>query len=230
MVRGCGFEARELGAKAASESERDRRMVHEFRPVFASVLSTLWLGIWGCSSPHQGDGASNAGAPSPPLDELLAVAVAKGAANDGVPYSAPPHVDAPVPKPPNLSGLPQDAQGRSVLIESHGVRIVINTARHDAISAKGACLHRVANCLDPATMHGASSVDACWMSTPACSSNAPWNESASPGCCPKRCSELYERLRKLGYAPLTADELTADSECFNGMRELMRQAPAGGKP
>lgn len=200
-------------------------MIQNFCLAFVSFLAA---GAMGCSSHDRNDASANAGGPSPPLDELVAAATAKGAPNEGVAYSTPAHVDSPLPKPQDLSGLPKDSQGRIVLIESQGVQIVVNPALRDAISAKGACLHRVANCLDPATMPGTSGVDACWMSTPACTGDAPWNETASPGCCPKRCSELYERLRQLGYAPLTADRLTADSECFNGMRERMHQHRSGG--
>jgi hypothetical protein len=165
-----------------------------------------------------------AGYPSPPLPELVDTALAKGPPrkpDQG--YTPPGKIVVPELKAPNLGFLPKDERGRPILGEQQGVRLVVNEAKRDAITAKNACGQRVSACVQRRDLAGGRSIDACWMHTPRCQSDHPWDEP--DGCCPSRCQELYEELRKRSYPDLEASRLTLASECFNGMRELMAGTP-----
>jgi len=118
-----------------------------------------------------------------------------------------------------LSWLPQDAKGRAVLEEVNGTSMTVNTKRRDAVTATGACVALVTRCQQPPSTPNARSLDACWISAPACATNQPWTEAAA--CCPVRCRELYETLRGRGYPHRDAHRLTISSLCFNGLTQLL---------
>lgn len=180
-----------------------------------------WIGLWllglGAAACDESAPPAEKGFDSPPLADLVAKAEAAGRANGSEPYVRPARVDVPAVKAPDLSALPKDAQGRPILSELFGVRLTVNTDKKDAISAMARCLDRVISCVEPRTKPDRRSRDACWAYVPQCQTKEPWHEVEA--CCPARCVELHERLRTLGYSQLDAGALTADSDCFNGLRE-----------
>src|SRR5687767_3610822 len=100
-------------------------------PVLATL--TLAAGCSGGSSKGRDAGPADAGAdvrqwgayPSPPLDQLVTEAVAKGAPPAApVPYPTPPRVTVAQPPPVDVSWLPRDEQGRPILLDDGVLRYV----------------------------------------------------------------------------------------------------------
>lgn len=175
----------------------------------------------GCNK-DEGQPKSKAGHPSPPLDELVEAAVAQGPPRTpDTSYTPPARIAVPEVKPPDLGVLRKDEEGMPIIAEEHGVRLRVNLNKRDAITAMSACSNRVAACVQRKDLPGGRSIDACWMHAPRCQSDHPWDEVG--GCCPTRCSELYEALRKRNYSEREASLRTMRSECFNGLRELLAE-------
>lgn len=186
-----------------------------------ATLSMVAAAMIGCErdNPVRAGG----GHASPPLAELVDIAVAKGPPKEPDPsYTAPARVDVPPRRAPDLDVLPRDEEGHPVVAEAFGVRIRVNDERRDAVTAMGACVDRVASCVEPRERAGGRSIDACWIHVPRCATDRPWDEAG--GCCPVRCIELYEALRERAYSDREASLHTMQSDCFNGMRELMEGA------
>lgn len=184
------------------------------------------LALLGCrhasSSPPQAD-ATFPGYPSPPLDDLVREAmISQPPPTAPAPYTRPAPIRVPPLVPPDLSWLPKDDQGRPILEETQGARLIVNTSRRDPITAKGACIALATHCAQRSETPNARTLDACWAYAPSCATDQPWLESAA--CCPRRCADLYARLRELGYTRLDATWLTMDSNCFNGRKEFLEAA------
>ena len=158
--------------------------------------------------------------PSPPLDPLVAEAVAKGAPpSPPVPYSSPAPVSVPQPAPVDLSALPRDDRGRPVLYDDGVMSFRLNPDKRDPVMAMGRCALMLSSCPQRADVAGRRTIDACWASAPICATDQPWTEGAA--CCPVRCVEVYRRLRELGYGELEANRRAVSSMCFNGLREQL---------
>jgi hypothetical protein len=178
--------------------------------------------VIGCEKEQAKPVPAGGGHASPPLSELVDAAVASGPPKaPDTSYTPPARIDVPALQAPDLDFLPRDEEGYPVIAESFGVRIRVNRDQRDAVTAMGACVDRVASCVEPQDRPGGRSVDACWIHVPKCATDHPWDEPG--GCCPSRCIELYEALRKRTYPDTEASLLTMRSYCFNGMRELMER-------
>ena len=94
-----------------------------------------------------------------------------------------------VPRDPDYTGLPRDAEGRPILHESATTRSVVRTERRpeDALIR---CAHLVTSCFS-----ASRSVDLCMVSAPRCTTAEPWNE---PWCCPAACWDAYAAERRAG--------------------------------
>jgi len=192
-----------------------------------SSTGTLFaLLLWSCGggSPSTKANTKNGEFPgydSPSLDELVKTAVAKGPPKaKGAAYVRPAKIAVPPLKPLDLSWLPKDSSGKGYLNETLGARLVYDPTKRDPITGKGTCVALATHCVQPVAVEHGRSVDECWMSTPRCQTNQPWIEA---DCCPSRCLELYESLRKLDYSELEASDRTMASYCFPSLREYLKR-------
>jgi hypothetical protein len=191
-------------------------------------LVVLIAGCSGGSSKARDAGPPDAGAdarqwgayPSPPLDQLVTEALAKGAAPAvPAPYPPPARVTVAQPPPVDVSWLPRDEQGRPILLDDGVLRYVVDLNKRDPVSAMGRCARMLSGCPQRTDVAGARTIDACWASVPACATNQPWTETAA--CCPARCVDLYRKLRELGFDDRAANRRAVESLCFNGLREQL---------
>lgn len=196
--------------------------------VYGCLCAALAGGCPGGSSKGRdagpSDGSSDArswGAlPSPPLDDLVREAVAKGPPPaTPVAYQTPVRVTVPPPPVVDVAWLPRDQHGRPVLLDDGVLRYVIDLGKRDPVFAMARCARMLSGCPQRPEVTGGRTVDACWASVPICATDQPWTESAA--CCPARCPQLYEELRERGYGPLAANRRAVASMCFNGLREQL---------
>jgi hypothetical protein len=173
-------------------------------PVDASVTAD--------DGPAGGDGAGATGAPD-----------ATDATDSGG-YTRPPRIEVPpLPPPPDLSALPfpRSDAGRPILLEMQGIQLELDPTLRDAVTAHGQCLDLVARCFTPTSR----ALDACTVWAPTCATVRPWEEPAP--CCPPRCIDAFERLRREGRPSLEAftEVYLERRECFPGLLESIRGAP-----
>ena len=119
--------------------------------------------------------------------------------------------------------LPRDANGDSVLLEVGGLPLTLGAPRRDAIGAAAKCSDLVSSCVAVT-----KDLDACVAKLPICKTEQPWEEALP--CCAEACVKAYQEERRLGAAPLDANDAVfgSDHECFPGRQELLRAA--GGTP
>lgn len=188
----------------------------------AALFGALLSGCSGGSSGTKPNPSANGEFPGydpPSLGELVKTAVAKGPPKQkGAAYVRPAKIAVPPLKPQDLSWLPKDGSGKAYLNEVLGARLVYDPKKNDPITGKGKCVALATHCVQPIAVEHGRSIDECWMSSPECQTNQPWLEA---DCCPSRCLELYESLRKLDYSDLEASDRTVASYCFPSLREYM---------
>lgn len=123
----------------------------------------------------------------------------------GAPYKTPQRVEVPPPPTPDVSGLPKDANGRPVLIQTpQGAITLEKQDKRTPLNVLAACSVLITRCVKP----GERDLDACFMSAPRCASARPWEDSNYKPCCPQACWQRYEARRKAGATPIAALDLT----------------------
>jgi hypothetical protein len=134
-------------------------------------------------------------------------------------WIAPPYtVEVQAPPKRDLSALPKDEDGRSIVMPGPGINLVVND-KPDAISVTNTCSAMIAGCWhrdnDP---H--NSMDACFNSAPRCATARPWEETKA--CCPESCWQKYADLRRNCVDPLTASRKALfDDHCVPDAREML---------
>ncbi len=135
-----------------------------------------------------------------------------------------PVVVSPLPKV-DLSGLPKDANGNPVLIQSGEASLVVEKGKKTgSINFLARCSALVSRCYKP----GERSLDACFMSAPRCASSRPWEDKAQENseCCVDECWKRYEKERHAGKSPLAA----YDETLFGANSCIPETHPTGEPP
>jgi len=149
----------------------------------------------------------------------------KNTADDYRPYAYPKPVKVTIPAPPDLSGLPTDAAGRRVLIDTGAVELAVDTTYRGPSTALATCLEVIGQCWDDQHMTADNLVavkDLCERSAPVCATQQPWNEAP---CCPASCGERYKQLRIACKGTETAEKEVyfGDNPCIPGLREALHR-------